>query len=127
MGTDGREEKRERDKSSLPYLSFSVHPRHCSYTTVQAFFQEFYLLPKKVLFGSVSCNYGWSKILFQFFHRLLQKTQIKFLARPIKESQTKYSPEEIQKSFHPKSRSKLGFPLPSITMNATCDREQTTS
>lgn len=61
MGTDGREGKRERDKSSLPYLSFSVHPRHCSYTTVQAFFQEFYLLPKKVLFGSVSCNYGLVK------------------------------------------------------------------
>ena len=38
-----------------------------------------------------------------------------------------YSPEEIQKSFHPKSCSKLGFPLPSITMNATCDRELTTS
>lgn len=61
MGTDGREGKRERDKSSLPYLSFSVHPCHCSYTTVQAFFQEFYLLPKKVLFGSVSCNYGLVK------------------------------------------------------------------
>ena len=50
--------KRQRDKSGLPYLSFSVCPCHGSYTTVQAFFQEIFLLPKKVLLGSVSCNYG---------------------------------------------------------------------
>ena len=90
-------------------------------------FKNFIFYLRRYYLGLFLATMGWSKILFQFFHRLLQKTQIKFLARPIKESQTKYSPEEIQKSFHPKSRSKLGFPLPSITMNATCDREQTTS
>lgn len=59
--------ERERDKSGLPYLSFSVHPCHCSYTTVQAFFQEIFLLPKKVLFGYVSCNYGLVKIFMHVF------------------------------------------------------------
>lgn len=67
-GEEKRERDREREKSGLPYLSFSVHPCHCSYTTVQAFFQEIFLLPKKVMFLATM---GWSKISCRFFHMLL--------------------------------------------------------
>lgn len=122
----GRKKERETRVVCPTWVSVSIHATAHTQQFKHSF-KNFIFYLRRYYLGLFLATMGWSKILFQFFHRLLQKTQIKFLARPIKESQTKYSPEEIQKSFHPKSRSKLGFLLPSITMNATCDREQTTS